>query len=123
MAKPKTPHHNATLIYHNPRCRKSRETLEILREHGIEPEIIEYLKVPPTAKELRRVLSLLKLDPSAIIRRKEFKELGIDQPKAAGELIEIMVANPQVIERPIVVHGERACLGRPPENVLELLDE
>ena len=114
----------AVTIYHNPRCSKSRQALQLLRERGIEPEIVEYLKTPPTAAELDAVLSKLGLEPRAVMRAKEaaYREAGVDDEGLSRRaLIELMTANPIVIERPIVVSGARAALGRPPENVLSIL--
>ena len=114
----------AVTIYHNPRCSKSRQALQLLRERGIEPEIVEYLKTPPTADELDAVLSKLGLEPRAVMRAKEaaYREAGMgDADLSRGALIDLMAANPIVIERPIVVSGARAALGRPPENVLSIL--
>ncbi len=111
-------------IYHNPRCSKSRQTLALLRERGIEPRVIEYLKTPPDAGELKRLLGLLELEPRQLMRRKEgvYRELGLDDPTLGeDELIRAMVENPVLIERPIVVADGRAALGRPPENVLAIL--
>ncbi len=111
-------------IYHNPRCSKSRQTLELLREKGLEPEIIEYLKAPPSREELERVLGMLGLEPRQLMRTKEaeYKELGLaDQGLSRGQLIDAMVAHPKLIERPIVIKDGRAALGRPPEQVLEVL--
>lgn len=111
-------------IYHNPRCSKSRQTLALLRERGIEPRIVEYLRTPPDAETLTRLLGLLGLGARDLLRRKEppYKELGLDDPaKSEAELVAAMVAHPVLIERPIVVHGQRAALGRPPEQVLEIL--
>ncbi|MBL6946367.1 MAG: arsenate reductase (glutaredoxin) [Rhodospirillales bacterium] len=109
-------------IYHNPRCSKSRETLGLLKEKGIEPKIVEYLADPPNAAELKRVLSLLGKNPRDILRKKEAKEAGLDDPTLSDDdLIESMIANPLVIERPIVVTGNKAALGRPPESVLDIL--
>jgi arsenate reductase len=114
-----------TTIYHNPRCSKSRQTLELLKGSGIEPEIIEYLKTPPTADELKGLLKLLGLsDPRALIRKKEaeYKEAGLDAPSLSeNDIIAAMVRYPRLIERPIVVHGGKAAIGRPPETVLEIL--
>ncbi len=111
-----------TTIYHNPRCSKSRQTLGLLQERGIEPEIIEYLETPPSADELKTILGLLGKSPRDIMRKKEAKEAGLDDPALDDDaLIAGMVANPIVIERPIVVNGGKAALGRPPENVLEIL--
>jgi arsenate reductase len=111
-------------IYHNPRCRKSRETLTLIQEAGIEPEIIEYLQDPPTAAELDTILKKLKLQPQQIIRTGEdlYKELKLkDRELSRSEAIQILVEHPKLIERPIVVKGNQAILGRPPENVLSLL--
>ncbi|MEW9899977.1 arsenate reductase (glutaredoxin) [Chitinivorax sp. PXF-14] len=111
-------------IYHNPRCSKSRQTLALLTEHGETPEIIEYLQTPPSADELRHLLSLLGIAPRELMRtdEDEYRELGLDAPSLSSEqLIDAMVAHPRLIQRPIVVYGERAAIGRPPENVLALL--
>ena len=109
-------------MYHNPRCSKSRQTLGLLQEKGIEPEIIEYLSEPPSAAELKRVLGMLDKGPRDILRKKEAKEAGLDDPGLSDDdLIARMVANPIVIERPIVVTGNKSALGRPPESVLEIL--
>jgi arsenate reductase len=111
-------------IYHNPRCSKSRQTLALLQERGIEPEIIEYLKDPPSAKSLDAILKKLGKQPRELMRTKEaaYKEAGLDDASLDRKaLIAGMVANPVVIERPIVVSGDRAAVGRPPESVLEIL--
>ena len=111
-------------IYHNPRCRKSRETLQLIQEAGLEPEIIEYLKDPPTASELDAILKKLKLQPRQIMRTGEdiYKELKLkDRELSRSEAIQILVEHPKLIERPIVVKGKQAVLGRPPENVRSLL--
>lgn len=110
-----------TKIYHNPRCSKSRNTLALLREKGIEPEVVEYLKTPPSADELREIVAQLGICPAELLRKKEAKEEGIDANLADDALIEAMAAHPRVIERPIVVKEGKAALGRPPEKVLELL--
>ena len=111
-----------TTIYHNPRCSKSRQTLGLLQDRGIEPEIIEYLVTPPSADELKTILGLLGKGPRDLMRKKEAKEAGLDNPDLDDDaLIAGMVANPIVIERPIVVNGGKAALGRPPESVLEIL--
>ena len=112
------------VIYHNPRCSKSRQGLALLREHGVEPEIVEYLKTPPSAEELDAILRKLGMEPRELMRRKEaeYKELGLsDESLSRGRLIEAMVEHPRLIERPIVVSGDRAVLGRPTEKVLELI--
>ncbi|MBI5833321.1 MAG: arsenate reductase (glutaredoxin) [Armatimonadetes bacterium] len=111
-------------IYHNQRCSKSRCTLDLLREHGVEPQVINYLETPPTAEELDRLLELLGLQPRQLMRRGEapYRELDLDNPELSREaLLAAMVANPILIERPIVVNGDRAALGRPPEQVLDVL--
>jgi arsenate reductase (glutaredoxin) len=114
----------AVTIYHNPRCSKSRETLELLRKKKIEPEIIEYLKTPPSAAELKTILGQLKLNPRDLMRKKEepYTKLGLDNESLSEtKLIQAMVDNPVLIERPIVLNGKKAALGRPPEKVLEIL--
>ena len=111
-------------IYHNPRCSKSRATLDLLRQRGVEPSIVEYLKDPPTAAVLDDLLRRLGLEPRDLMRRKEpeYAELGLDDPGLSrAALIEAMVTHPRLIERPIVVKDGRAALGRPPESVLEIL--
>ncbi len=112
----------AVTIYHNPRCNTSRKTLALLRERGVEPQIIEYLKTPPSAPELKKILGRLDMPASKLLRKKEAAAAGID-PKAMSEdaLIAAMVKNPIVIERPIVLSGAKAALGRPPEAVLTVL--
>jgi arsenate reductase (glutaredoxin) len=109
-------------MYHNPRCNTSRRTLALLRKKGVEPNIIEYLKTPPSTAELRKILGQLKMPASQLVRKKEAATAGID-PKALSEdaLIAAMVANPIVIERPIVISEKKAALGRPPEAVLSVL--
>jgi arsenate reductase (glutaredoxin) len=114
----------AVTIYHNPRCSKSRQTLALLQERGIEPEVVEYLNDTPDAGTLDGLLQKLRLEPRDLMRRKEapYKELGLDDPGLSREaLIAAMVEHPILIERPIVVKGAKAALGRPPEKVLEIL--
>ena len=111
-------------IYHNPRCSKSRQTLQLLEQQGAEPEVIEYLKTPPDAKTLKRLLKMLGLAPRELMRTKEpeYKASGADDASLSdAQLIDLMVANPKLIERPIVVKDGKAALGRPPERVLEIL--
>lgn len=108
-------------IYHNPRCTKSRQTLALLRENGVEPEIIEYLDQPPDAVTLAKLVKKLGIEPAQLIRKKEYRELGLPETDDAEELLALMAANPKIIERPIVVVGQQARLGRPPEKVLEIL--
>ena len=109
-------------IYHNPRCNTSRKTLTLLQEKGVEPEIVEYLKTPYTATQLKTLLGQMNLPAKAIVRKKEAAAAGID-PNTMTEaaLIDAMVKHPILVERPIVVSGNKAALGRPPENVLSVL--
>ena len=109
-------------IYHNPRCNTSRKTLALLREKGIEPEIVEYLKTPYTAAQLKSLLGQLKMPAKALVRKKEAAAAGVDPASLSEEaLIAAMVKHPIIVERPIVVSGGKAALGRPPEKVLAVL--
>lgn len=111
-------------IYHNPRCSKSRQTLALLQEQGIEPVVIEYLQQPPGQGELIRILEMLGIPPRKLMRTNEavYKEKNLDNPALTAEqLVAAMVENPILIERPLVLANGRAALGRPPENVLEIL--
>jgi arsenate reductase len=111
-------------IYHNPRCSKSRQALQLLEERGIEPDIIKYLETPPDAATLDKILKQLKMEPRDLMRKgeAEYKELGLaDESLSREQLILAMVENPKLIERPIVINKGKAALGRPPENVLEIL--
>ena len=109
-------------IYHNPRCTKSRETLALLEKKGVKAKVVEYLKTPPDAATLKKLLKQLGLAPRQLLRKKEAAEAGLDDPALSDDqLIKGMVANPIVIERPIVVSGDKAALGRPPEAVLKIL--
>jgi arsenate reductase len=111
-------------LYHNPRCSKSRATLELLDNNGVQPEIVEYLRTPPTRKTLEDLLDMLGLEPRELMRSKEpeYREAGLDEPALTrDQLIDAMVRQPKLIERPIVVRDGRAVIGRPPEKVLELL--
>lgn len=108
-------------IYHNPRCSKSRQTLELLRANGVEPAVVEYLKTPPSADELTRILAALGKRPAELLRSKEAAEAGVGRDLDDEALVAAMVAHPAVIERPIVVKGDKARVGRPPESVLEIL--
>jgi arsenate reductase len=111
-------------IYHNPRCSKSRQTLALLTEKGLQPQIIEYLKTPPSAAELKRILKKLGVKPRDIVRKSEavYAELGLkDKDVSDDELIALMAANPILIERPIVIAGDKAAIGRPPDSVLKIL--
>ncbi len=114
----------AITLYHNPRCSKSRQTLALLQEKGIEPEIREYLKDVPSAEEINEILTMLNMAPRDLMRKKEaeYKENGLDNPSLSNdELIAGMIANPKLIERPIVIKEGEARIGRPPESVLEIL--
>ncbi|BBL71976.1 arsenate reductase (glutaredoxin) [Methylogaea oryzae] len=111
-------------IYHNPRCSKSRETLKLLQDKGIEPQVIEYLKTPPSAAELESILAKLGQEPRQLMRKKEapYAELKLDDPGLSrAALVDAMVQNPVLIERPIVLANGKAAVGRPPENVLAIL--
>lgn len=111
-------------IYHNPRCTKSRQTLQLLLDKGIEPEIIEYLKTPPNFDELSDILEKLGLEPRALMRKQEaeYKAHGLDNAALDKEsLVRAMANFPILIERPIVVANNKAAIGRPPENVLNIL--
>ena len=113
-----------TTIYHNPRCSKSRQTLALLEERGIAPRVVDYLKTPPSAAELKTILKQLGLRPRDLMRKGEplYAELGLkDRDLDDDALIALMVANPILIERPIVVSGSKAAIGRPPESVLKIL--
>ncbi|MEG9861901.1 MAG: arsenate reductase (glutaredoxin) [Parvularculales bacterium] len=111
-------------LYHNPQCTKSRQTLDLLREHNREPEIIEYLQTPPDAATLKKLLTLLKMAPRDLMRKKEtlYKKLNLNDDTLDDDtLIKAMITHPILIERPIVVYGNKASIGRPPEQVLSIL--
>lgn len=112
-------------IYHNPRCSKSRETLALLKENGVEPEVILYLDTPPDAAQLKNLLKMLGMKSAReLMRQKEdlYKELNLaDSSLSEADLVNAMIANPKLIERPIVVKNGQARIGRPPESVLEIL--
>ena len=111
-------------FYHNPRCSKSRQTLELLRERGVEPIVVEYLKTPPDRAELEAILDLLGLEPRDLIRsgEAEYRQAGLGDPSLSRDaLIDAMLKYPKLIQRPIVVANGRAAIGRPPERVLEIL--
>lgn len=114
------------VIWHNPRCSKSRATLSLLEQHGLDPEIVDYLATPPSAEDLKSVLRKLRKTPRELMRRGEavYKELGLDQDGFTDDdLVKAMVENPILIERPVVIFGQRAALGRPPEDVLDLFTD
>lgn len=111
-------------IYHNPRCSKSRQTLQLLLDQGVEPEVIEYLKMPPTEAELKDILQKLNISARDLMRKKEaeYKATGMDNTELSNEaLIKGMIDSPKLIERPIVLTDEKAAIGRPPEAVLAIL--
>jgi arsenate reductase len=111
-------------IYHNPRCSKSRQTLQLLEDRSIAPEVVKYLETPPDAATLSDLLDMLGLEPRELMRKKEkeYQQSGADNPELSrDELISLMIRHPKLIERPIVVSGGKAALGRPPERVLEIL--
>ncbi len=111
-------------LYHNPRCSKSRQTLELLTQKGVEPEIIEYLQTPPDAQQLEQILTMLGLEPRQLMRtgEAEYKDNNLADPALSrAQLIQAMVDHPRLIQRPIVLHNSKAALGRPPESVLEIL--
>ncbi|MGB7932525.1 MAG: arsenate reductase (glutaredoxin) [Gammaproteobacteria bacterium] len=111
-------------IYHNPRCSKSRAALDLLREQGHQPHIVEYLKNPPSEAELAVILKLLGMEPRALMRHKEeeYTEANLDDPGLSRkQLIRALHDHPRLIERPIVLANGKAALGRPPESVLDIL--
>jgi arsenate reductase len=110
-------------IYHNPRCSKSRNTLALLEENGVSPDIVLYLETPPDRKQIGNLLSMLGMSAGELVRRGEqdYKACGLDRNSTDEEIVNAMATHPKLIERPIVVKGKKAVLGRPPENVLELI--
>ncbi|QFU74901.1 arsenate reductase (glutaredoxin) [Halioglobus maricola] len=110
-------------LYHNPRCSKSRSTLALLQEHGIEPEIVLYLETCPGEGEIRELLGKLGITAAQLVRRGEdaYRGNGLGKDSSDDDIVAAMAGHPKLIERPIVVRGDRAVLGRPPENVLDLI--
>jgi len=111
-------------IYHNPGCTKCRLTMQLLDDNGVNPDVVEYLEQPPSVAELTEILELLSLEPRELMRKHEapFKAMNLDDTNLSREeLIQAMVDNPILIERPIIIHGNKATIGRPPERVLEIL--
>ena len=111
-------------IYHNPRCSKSRLTLELLKDKGIDPKVILYLETPPSEKELVLILKKLNMEARELLRKgeAEFKEQNLsDTSKSEEDIIQAMIHFPKLMERPIVIYGDRAVIGRPPENVLKII--
>lgn len=112
-------------IYHNPRCRKSREALKLIEESGEPFQIVQYLKEPLTVAELLKLVEMLGIEPQALVRKNEaaWKEHYRGKELSGSEILKAMETNPKLIERPVVVKGEKAVLGRPPENVLSLIEQ
>ena len=111
-------------LYHNPRCSKSREALNLLREQGHEPKVIPYLETPPNAKTLKAIVEKLGISARELLRKGEdaYKDLNLaDEKLSDAALIKAMVENPKLIERPIAINGDKAVIGRPPENVKSIL--
>jgi len=111
-------------LFHNPRCSKSRGALELLEARGLAPTIVRYLETPPSAAELQALLGKLGIGARQLLRtgEDEYKALGLDDPQLSdAQLVEAMAAHPKLIERPILVAGDKAVIGRPPEKVLEIL--
>ena len=122
--RPRHGYHAAMHLFHNPSCSKSRGALDLLRERGIEPRIVAYLDAPPSVDELQDLLRKLDIPARALLRtgEPEYTELGLGSEELTDdELVAAMSAHPRLIERPILVVGDRAVIGRPPERVLELL--
>ena len=111
-------------IYHNPRCSKSRNTLALLEENGIAPRVVLYLETPPDEAQIRDLLKKLGIGAADLLRRgeAEYKQSGLGRDSSEHDIVAAMARYPKLIERPIVVKGKRAVLGRPPENVLELIN-
>jgi len=112
------------VIYHNPRCSKSRQTLDLLEQQGVKPQVIEYLKTPPSIASLTTIIDQLGISARQLLRKgeAEYKELNLaDESLTEQQLIQAMIEHPKLIERPIVIHDGKAKLGRPPEAVLEIL--
>lgn len=115
---------NTVTIYHNPRCSKSKQALELLEEEGVTPDVINYLSQPPSADKLRELLGMLGISARGLLRKseQEYTDLNLaDSSLSEDQLIQAMVKHPKLIERPIVVTGGKAVIGRPPEKVLDLL--
>jgi arsenate reductase len=111
------------VIFHNPRCQKSRQTLALLQDNGVEPEVVEYLKDPPSEKRVLELMDLLGLEPHDLLRKKEkeYAEAGLSPKSGKRAIAKAIAAHPVLLERPVVVAGKKAALGRPPENVLKIL--
>ncbi len=111
-------------IFHNPACSKSRGALEILAEHGVDPDVTEYLKAPPDRATLERIVAIVDDEPAALVRKdKRFKELGLSSADyvTPASVVDLLLAHPELMERPVVIVGDRAVIARPPEKLLDLL--
>lgn len=116
---------NQTVILHNPRCSKSRAAVELLQSRGLDFQVIEYLEKPPSKQQLAKIVKQLGIRPSDLVRKQEplFKELELaDKTFSDGEWLAVLVDNPQLIQRPIVIHNGQAAIGRPIERIIEMLD-
>jgi arsenate reductase len=116
--------HEKPVMYHNPRCSKSRETLQILNDHEIEPDIVDYLDEPPSAEELKRIIGLLGVTARDLLRTTEqvYKDADLDDDSLSDdEIIDAICEYPALLQRPIVIFGDRAVIGRPPTRVLEII--
>ena len=116
--------HMTVTLYHNPRCSKSRATLALLQDRGLEPDIVPYLETPPDQAALRNIIAKLGISPRELLRtsEKEYGELGLADPALSDDqLIEAMCSHPRLIQRPIVLHAGKARIGRPPESVIDIL--
>ena len=112
-------------IYHNPRCSKSRNAMELLKEQGVEAEVVKYLETPPSKDEIVEILKMLGISARELMRTKEdiYKDLGLKDVSDEDALIDAMVANPKLIERPVVIKDGKAAIGRPIENIILLLEQ
>jgi arsenate reductase len=122
-AKGDKPVSDPVTIYHNPRCSKSRQTLELLRRHGIEPIIVNYLESPPSAARIKELVTMLGIAAHDVLRTKEapYKKLGLSPETSEDDIANAIAAQPILLERPIVACGSKAAIGRPPENVLSIV--
>ena len=113
-----------TVIWHNPRCGKSRDALKLLNEKSIDADVVKYLDTPPSREEIVDVIKMLNIEPRALMRTKEsiYKELNLKEETDDEKLIDAMVENPKLIERPVVINGDKAAIGRPIENIIEILN-
>ncbi len=114
---------NSTTIYYNPKCSKCRLSLELLQNNGQQPEVVEYLKDTPNKEELKEILSLLNISADQLLRKKEsaYQASGLGNDSTENEILDAMMENPILIERPIILHNGKAVIGRPPEKILDIL--